>query len=84
MRRASFAVSTCGMTMPSAPLSSARVASSIALAQTRTSGVTPVGSEAMQSWAISLHRERAVLVVEEQPVMAGGRGQQPVRRCVRR
>lgn len=39
--------------MPSAPLSNVRVASSIAPAQTRTMGVTPVGSAAMQSCVVS-------------------------------
>ena len=83
MRRASFAVSTCGMTMPSAPLSSARVASSIALAQTRTSGVTPVGNDAMQSCAISLtENEPCSLSRNSQswPVAAASAGAAAVRR----
>ena len=39
--------------MPNAPLSSSRVASSIAPAQTRTTGVTPAGNAAMQSCVAS-------------------------------
>ena len=39
--------------MPAAPLSSARVPSSIAPAQTRTIGVIPVGNAAMQICATS-------------------------------
>src|SRR5216683_1997087 len=48
MALASSAVSTCGMTMPSAPPSSARVASAYCRDGTRTSGVIPAVSAAQE------------------------------------
>ena len=48
---ASAAVSTCGMTMPSAPLSSARVAIAYSPFGTRAIGATPASSAAAEIWA---------------------------------
>ena len=49
--RASAAVSTCGMTMPSAPLSSARVAIAYSPLGTRAIGAMPASSAAVEIWA---------------------------------
>src|SRR4051812_36690736 len=49
--RASAAVSTCGMTMPSAPLSSARVAIAYSPFGTRAIGAMPASRAAVAIWA---------------------------------
>ena len=68
--RASSAVSTCGTTMPSTPLSSRRVAIAYSPFGTRASGAIPASSAAVADLRRSVDRHCAMLEVEEQPVEA--------------
>ena len=71
--RASAAVSTCGMTMPSAPLSSARVAiaySPFGHARDRRDAGVERGGRDLRA---GFERHHAMLHVEKQPVEAGRR-----------
>src|SRR2546430_6862135 len=70
--RASAALSTCGMTIPSAPLSRARVAIEYSLGDARDrrdTGVERRGGDLRTSF----ERHDAVFHIEKQPVEAGDR-----------